>query len=186
MGIGIIVCGLNGSGKSTLGKALAEKLEIHFIDIENLFFQQTASNYSSGLSRSDKEVEKILLNEVVTYKNFVFAAVKGAYGKDVLSFYNYAVLIDVPKEVRLERIKQRSLQKFGSRILPGGDMYEKTFYDKVSSRTGRYVEEWMQSLECPVIRVDGTRSINENITYITEQIQSLLNKTDKQLSDLLK
>ena len=72
MGIGIIVCGLNGSGKSTLGKALAEKLEIHFIDIENLFFQQTASNYSSGLSRSDKEVEKILLNEVVTYKNFVF------------------------------------------------------------------------------------------------------------------
>ena len=112
MGIGIIVCGLNGSGKSTLGKALAEKLEIHFIDIENLFFQQTASNYSSGLSRSDKEVEKILLNEVVTYKNFVFAAVKGAYGKDVLSFYNYAVLIDVPKEVRLERIKQRSLQKF--------------------------------------------------------------------------
>ena len=174
MGIGIIVCGLNGSGKSTLGKALAEKLEIHFIDIENLFFQQTASNYSSGLSRSDK--------------NFVFAAVKGAYGKDVLSFYNYAVLIDVPKEVRLERIKQRSLQKFGSRILPGGDMYEqeKTFYDKVSSRTGRYVEEWMQSLECPVIRVDGTRSINENITYITEQIQSLLNKTDKQLSDLLK
>ena len=28
--------------------------------------------------------------------------------KDVLSFYNYAVLIDVPKEVRLERIKQRS------------------------------------------------------------------------------
>ena len=64
MGIGIIVCGLNGSGKSTLGKALAEKLEIHFIDIENLFFQQKASNYSSGLSRSDKEVEKILLNEV--------------------------------------------------------------------------------------------------------------------------
>ena len=53
MGIGIIVCGLNGSGKSTLGKALAEKLEIHFIDIENLFFQQTASNYSCGLSRSD-------------------------------------------------------------------------------------------------------------------------------------
>ena len=32
MGIGIIVCGLNGSGKSTLGKALAEKLEIHFFN----------------------------------------------------------------------------------------------------------------------------------------------------------
>ena len=31
MGIGIIICGLNGAGKSTLGKALAEKLNFHFI-----------------------------------------------------------------------------------------------------------------------------------------------------------
>jgi len=36
MGTGIIVCGLNGSGKSTLGKALAEKSDFHFIDIEDI------------------------------------------------------------------------------------------------------------------------------------------------------
>ena len=34
--MGILICGLNGVGKSTLGKALAEKLNYHFIDIENL------------------------------------------------------------------------------------------------------------------------------------------------------
>lgn len=41
MGIGIQICGLNGCGKSTLGKALSEKLGFHFIDNENLFFQET-------------------------------------------------------------------------------------------------------------------------------------------------
>lgn len=34
--MGIIICGLNGSGKSTLGKILAEKLHLHFIDIEKM------------------------------------------------------------------------------------------------------------------------------------------------------
>lgn len=35
MGTGIIICGLNGAGKSTLGKALAEKLDFHFVDNDN-------------------------------------------------------------------------------------------------------------------------------------------------------
>jgi len=35
------------------------------------------------------------MNEVRVYENFVFAAVKGDYGKEILSFYQYAVLIDV-------------------------------------------------------------------------------------------
>ena len=34
MGIGIQICGLNGCGKSTLGRALAEKIGFHFIDIK--------------------------------------------------------------------------------------------------------------------------------------------------------
>ena len=42
--MGIIICGLNGTGKSTLGKALAEKLHFHFIDIENLYFPKTNPN----------------------------------------------------------------------------------------------------------------------------------------------
>lgn len=45
MGTGIIVCGLNGSGKSTLGKALANKLHFHFIDIEDLFFPKSDPQY---------------------------------------------------------------------------------------------------------------------------------------------
>ena len=41
MGTGIIICGLNGTGKSTLGKALADQLKFHLIDIEDLYFPKT-------------------------------------------------------------------------------------------------------------------------------------------------
>ena len=173
MGIGIVVCGLNGSGKSTLGKALANKLGFRFIDNENLYFPKTDPNYIYASPRSRDEVEKLLMNEVRIYKNFVFAAVKGDYGKDIVPLYKYAVLIDVPKEIRMQRVRNRAFQQFGDRMLKGGDLYEsqESFFNMINGRPEHYVEEWVQALNCPVIRVDGTKPIWENIIFITEQIQ---------------
>ena len=88
------------------------------------------------------------MNEVRVHENFVLAAVKGDYGKEILPFYQNAVLIDVPKDIRLNRVRKRSFQKFGNRMLPGGDLHEReeAFFDMVGSRTEYYVEEWIQSL----------------------------------------
>ena len=63
------------------------------------------------------------MDEVKTHKNFVFATVKGDYGQDILPLYNYAMLIDATKEVRMRRVKNRSFQKFGNRMLQGGDLF---------------------------------------------------------------
>lgn len=172
MGTGIIVCGLNGSGKSTLGKKLAENLGFHFIDNEELFFSKTDSQYIYANPRPRKEVEKLLLEEVKTHENFVFAAVKGDYGEKILPFFQYAVLIDVPKNIRIQRVRNRSFQKFGNRMLTGGDLYEQEekFFDIVESRPENIVEEWIQSLKCPIIRIDGTKPIKENVDYIIGQL----------------
>ena len=50
--MGIVICGLNGAGKSTLGKTLAEKLDFHFIDIENLYFPKTNPDYAYASTRT--------------------------------------------------------------------------------------------------------------------------------------
>lgn len=173
MGIGIIVCGLNGSGKSTLGEALSDKLGFHFIDNENLFFPKNDSYYIYASPRSREEVVKLLMNEVRTHENFVLAAVKGDYGNEILPFYKYVILIDVPKDIRLNRVRIRSFQKFGNRMLPGGDLHEReeAFFNMIISRTEDYVEEWVQSINCKIIRIDGTRPIDENIRLIIEQMQ---------------
>lgn len=172
MGNGIIVCGLNGCGKSTLGRALAARLEYYFIDNEDLYFPKTDPNYLFSLPRSDGEVEALLMNEVGKHENFVFAAVRGDHGREILSYYCYAVLIDVPREIRLQRIRDRSYQRFGGRMLPGGDLYEQEerFFRFAGERPDDYAEVWARSLRCPVIRVDGTKPIEENVNFITEQI----------------
>ncbi len=146
MGTGIIVCGLNGAGKSTMGKALAERLNYHFIDVEDLYFPKTDDHYTYASPRTREAV---------------------------YPFFRFAVVINVPKEIRMQRVKNRSFQKFGSRMLPGGDLYEKEkgFFDLVESRSEEMVEKWIQRLSCPIIRVDGTKPIGENVKLIAAQIK---------------
>ncbi len=174
MGTGILICGLNGTGKSTLGKALAEKLHFYFIDNEDLYFPKTDPDYIYASPRTWQEVEKLLFHEVKTHENFVFASVKGDYGEAFYPFLQYAIWMDVPKTIRIQRVRNRSFQKFGNRMLSGGDLHdrEEQFFDFVKARAENTVEEWISSLTCPVIPVDGTRPIEENVTLIINQIQN--------------
>lgn len=173
MGTGIAVCGLNGAGKSTLGKALAKALNFHFIDSEQLYFPKTDPQNPYASARTRDEVKGLLFSEIKAHENFVFASVKGDYGEEISPYFQYAVLLDVPKEIRIQRIKSRSFREFGTRMLPGGDLYvqEERFFDFVKSRPEHAVEEWVQSLHCPVIRLDGTKPVQENIKPIKERIQ---------------
>ncbi len=173
MGTGIIVCGLNGVGKSTLGKVLAEKLHFHFIDSEDLYFPKTDPYYIYASPRTQEEAETLLLSQIKEHENFVLASVKGDFGETICSYFNYVVLISAPKEIRIKRVKNRSFEKFGERMLVGGDLYEQEngFIDFVKSRSENTVEDWIKSLSCPVIRIDGTLPINENVDFIINQIR---------------
>ena len=165
MARGIQVCGLNGCGKSTLGRALAQKIGFHFIDNEELFFTRNAADEPYQNPRSRAEVEKLLMEEVRRHGDFLFAAVKGDYGSAILPLYRYAVLIEVPKEIRLRRVRDRSFQKFGGRMKPGGDLYEseEVFFQTAAARPEDYAESWARTLPCPVVVVDGTRPVEENV-----------------------
>ncbi len=173
MGRGILVCGLNGCGKSTLGRALAERMKARFIDNEDLFFPKTDPRYAFSAPRSRKEAEELLWEEVQAHERFVFAAVRGDYGERVLPLYELAVLLEVPREQRLQRVRERSFHRFGSRMLKGGDLYEQEegFFRLVESRPEDYVETWARSLSCPVLRLDGRAPVEENISVILEKLK---------------
>lgn len=173
--MGLIICGLNGSGKSTLGRALAEHLGWRFIDNEDLYFPKDDPDYLFAHQRTQEEVERLLLEEVQRDERFVFAAVKGNYGDAVLPYYKAAVLVEVPREIRLQRVQQRSLDKFGDRAKPGGDLYEreKWFFDHISARPEDYASRWLDTVNIPILQVDGTRPVGENLTVIEDWLRRL-------------
>ena len=163
--MGILICGLNGTGKSTLGRMLADRMGYEFIDNEDLFFPKTDPSYSFSSPRSEEEVIRLLEEKISENSRFIFAAVRGNYGDRLITSLDYIVLIEVPKQIRSQRVRDRSYQKFGDRILPGGDLYEKEskWFSLTDSRPETYVTGWLETVNCPVIRIDGTLPVEQNV-----------------------
>ncbi|MBO4837720.1 MAG: AAA family ATPase [Clostridia bacterium] len=166
--MGILICGLNGAGKSTTGRILADRMGYAFIDNEDLYFSKTDPSYEYSHPRSKEEAIQLLEEKIKDNHRFVFSAVKGDYGDRLTNALDCIVLIDVPKEVRSRRVRERSYQKFGERILPGGDLFEKeqNWFTAADNRPDDYVLEWLETIECPVIRIDGTLPVEDNVDYL--------------------
>ncbi len=168
----ILFCGLNGAGKSTLGRVFAEKLNYPFIDIEDIYFPKGDSDYLYAKPRPFEEVKSILLDMTAENTFFVLASVRGNFGENIISRFMSVVYIEVPKEMRIQRVYDRSYSRFGNRICEGGDLYEKetAFFDWVKSRDEDVIEKWLTSVSCPIVRVDGTLPIEDNVKLIMDQL----------------
>ena len=171
--MGILICGLNGSGKSTLGKALASRIGYEFIDNEDLYFPKTDPAYAFADPRSKEEAIRILEEKIAGNGRFVFAAVKGDYGDKLIEALDCIILVDVPKQIRSQRVRDRSYRRYGERILPGGDLHdtETAWFSLTDSRPEDYTEKWLETAHCPVIRTDGTLPVEENVAYLVSIIE---------------
>ncbi len=171
MGTGILICGLNGVGKSTLGRALAQRLGYHFIDSEELYFDG-AAGHDYAVQRTRREAEARLAERIAAHPDFVLASVRGDYGEALRSRICLVVQICAPRKLRLRRVRERSQQKFGARMLPGGDLHarEASFLEFVSARPEDTVDEWLKTIDLPVLRVDGARDVSANVEYIASHI----------------
>lgn len=172
---GILICGYNGCGKTTLGKELAKTLGYKFMDIEDYYFPINDGSYKYGNPRTRNEVIELLWKDINKNTNFIIASVKGDYGNKIVSRYSCVIMIDVPLDIRLKRVKNRSLMEFGDRMLPGGDLYEKesNFFNMVESRSKNDIEKWINTLKCPIIRIDGTKDVSYNVECIKQKLSNI-------------
>ncbi len=154
---GILLCGLNGSGKSTLGRVLAAELGLDFFDNEDYYFPNHVPGEPYENPRTKAEVCELLLADLEKSEGFVFASVGGDYGKAIERLFTVAVLLEVPREVRLARVRARSVARYGEPL----PEEEERFIAMVSSRSDDHAERRIPS-GLAVARADGTLEIAAN------------------------
>ena len=187
---GISLFGPNGSGKSTLAHALAKRINYFEMDVEDYYFpeQRKSRRWAMdndkiivtehlgkipfSIPRTKEEVQNALIKDMQIHQKFIISGVTMNWNEDILSRMDIAFWVQTPLEERLRRIKMREEKRFGERVLPGGDMYtqQMEFREVVENRDPKTVEESAKRLQCPIIVLDGTISVEENLETIMEHI----------------
>lgn len=184
MSNGIIIMGLNGCGKSTICHELANLLNYRCMDVEDYYFLDSDIPYTK--SRTREVVKQLILDDIKIYHNYVLSSVGCNWGPEIVSTFKLAILLYAPLQVRLERIKQREITRFGNRVLEGGDMYEsqKQFRDMVASRSAEDIKQQACSLSCPVLEINATLPVKDILGLIYSRYLNILEKNSLTNSNL--
>lgn len=179
----INIIGASGTGKTTLGKAIAEKFGCAHFDSDDYYHYPTDPPFQK--QRSPEERVELLMTDL--NKNFSWVLAGGAAVWDPAPAVKYSmvVFLYLPPAVRLERLRQRELDLYGSRIGAGGDMEKDHIefmkrtagYDDGSSEGTNTLPchlKFINSLTCPVVKFEEPFLIKFQIESVAKVLQGFL------------
>ncbi|HJO93725.1 MAG TPA: AAA family ATPase [Victivallales bacterium] len=175
----IHILGASGSGVTTLGKAIEKEFIIANIDTDDYFWMPTDPPYTT--IRSEDERLKLLNIDMNQNKNWVLAGSLCGWGDSLIPLFDLVIFLYIPKEIRMQRIKEREITRFGeTALLPKGNLYKQhcefiewaANYDTggLETRSKLLHEKWIkEQIICPVIRYEGNIEINKIIEDLTKR-----------------
>lgn len=179
MTTGIMITGSSGAGKTTLGELVAKKLGYIFVDIDEYIWRKdTEIPFSAMYSKAEKISR--LQEAISNCEHFVMAGSMDSFHEYFDPYFELVVHLHADAKIRVKRVHERELEQFGTRVLEGGDMHEEhekmltgiAGYDHgVGGCTLQQHENWLKSLKCKVIRLDGADALEKNSHIIIETYQ---------------
>ncbi len=175
MPTGIMIIGPSGGGKTTLGKTLSKVLDYPFFDVDEYIWRfDTPELYTVMYSREEKISR--LKSAIAPYEHFVMAGSMSSFHEAFDDSFAMMVFLYTDPDIRIKRISERAVQRFGDRVLEGGDMYESNRkfvesnrdYEKEGSPNLKEQRKWMDSLSCIKLELDGAESVEKNAERIAE------------------
>ena len=176
MSTGIMIAGPSGSGKSSLGKIVAEKLGFPYFDVDDYIWKKdTPEPFTQMYSKAEKISR--LSGDIEPCEHFVMAGSMRSFHQAVDDKFELMVFLYAGPEIRLQRVHSRAIERFGERILEGGDLYEshRKFlesnrrYETDGSPNLNEQKKWIKNLPCAKIELNGTNSLESNAEIIVEK-----------------
>ena len=174
----IHIFGASGSGTTTLGKRISSELGYFHMDTDDYFWMPTDPKFTA--KRPAEERIELMKNDMSKADNVVISGSLVDWGDVLIPYFTLAVRIEMDPAIRLERLKKREKDRFGSRIEPGGDMYEQHIafmkwaetYESggLNMRSRAKHDEWQKLLKCEILLLDGSDNLENHLENIKKHL----------------
>ena len=157
----ILVIGAAGSGTTTLGQALGARLGCQHLDLDDYFWMPTTPPYRH--KRDTTERLQMLLHDLHAADDVVASGSLLGWGQDAEDAFGLIVFLTVPTHLRLARIQQRGVERFGSAnaaFLTWASQYDE---EPPRGRSLAKHESWLAERKCLVLRIAGDTSAGERV-----------------------
>lgn len=173
----IHILGAAGSGTSTLGASLSKVLTYKHLDTDDYFW---ISKFTA--QRQVTEKIKMLKKDLSLHKKWILSGAVCGWGDEFKSYFDLVIFLWIPQDIRLQRLQQREFQRYGNEILAGGSKYDQSkvflewasLYDNAGMevRSKTLHEHWMADLSCPILKIEGDYSVEEQVNIVLNYLNS--------------
>ena len=119
----IHIMGASGSGVTSLGRALADALAITHHDTDDYLWQPTTPPYRD--LRDIPERLRLMREMFLPRADWVLSGGLAGWGDPLIPAFDTVILLATPSKIRLQRLRAREAQRFGSdAVAPGGWRHE--------------------------------------------------------------
>jgi adenylate kinase family enzyme len=170
----IHILGASGSGTTTLGRALAGRLGWAHLDTDDFYWARTDPPYTTPRAVPDRVA--LLRQATDAAERWTLSGSMMVWGDAFLPEIDLVVFLYTPPDVRLARVLARERDRYGADIAPGGRLHAHHLefmqwvrgYDRddFPGRSLRRHRAWLARLPCPVLELDGTRSVGEGVASV--------------------
>jgi adenylate kinase family enzyme len=175
----ILIFGASGSGTTTLGNQIAQKTDFIHLDVDAYYWKQTNPPFQEKIPLLERNEN--LRNDFNKYKNVVVTGSLVSWGKEWESAFDLAVFILLDNTIRMERLKKREIERYGNQLqtnqeikktseafLEWANQYENPNFD---GRSLKIHINWIESLTCKVLKLNGKNSLDNNLEIILSEIK---------------
>ena len=174
----IHIFGASGSGTTTISKVISGKLGYSHFDVDDYFWMRTENPYA--VERSVDERQLLIQNELLSCDKWILSGSLCGWGDMFIEYFDLVVFVYVPRGIRLERLRKREFERYGDKILDGGERYDasKEFIDWAAAydegtRNGRSLpmhEKWLKTISCPIVRIVNDALLDDSVNRVLSAI----------------
>jgi len=178
----INIIGASGSGTTTLAGNLAQMFNYIHLDSDKYFWKDTEKQFEHATDSMERN--RLLKEDLERFENDILSGPIFHWGENLTNYFNLVVFLYVPHNIRMKRLQLREYARYGSLIetdaqtkysyndfMDFAARYDDPQFD--NTRTFHAQQNWLSSLDIPVIRIEGDYTLEENMTLVVDEIKKI-------------